>query len=181
MPLLPVILITDGLLWFLVGAAVCYAWYCQRKPHLAAPWKRVFQSKAAIVCAVLLLAYLGIGLADSVHFRLRLQQVQGATQTAYSPEVLSLLDVALARLRSQQEKTYSAPLATRLYAKEQVEMPDGKLVREFPRLRFGGAQLKDEADWWLDVGGSILLGMFAAAVAGGILSMLAKGLERRRP
>src|SRR3954468_10747063 len=181
MPFVPVFLITDGLLWFLIGAAALYAWDCPRKPHLAAPWVRVFQSKAALVCSVILLAYLGIGLADSVHFRVRLEQVQGATRTAYSPEVLSLLDIGLARLRTQQAKTYSAPLAVHLYAKEQVELPDGKLVREYPRLRFGGAQLKDESDWWLDVGGCILLGMFAAAIAGGILSMLAKGLERRRP
>ena len=61
MPFLPVILITDGLLWLLIAAAISYAWYCQRKPHLAAPWVRVFQSKAALVCSVILLAYLGYG------------------------------------------------------------------------------------------------------------------------
>ena len=181
MPFLPVFLITDVLLWFLVAAALGYAGYCRRKPHLAAPWVRVFQSRAAVACSVMLLAYLAIGLADSLHFRVRLEQVQGATSTAYSPEVLSVLDTTLGRLRTQQEKTYSAPLATRLYAKEQIELPDGKLVRDFPRLRFGGAQLRSEADWWLDVGGSILLGMFGAAVLGGLFSMGAKILEKRSP
>ena len=117
MPFLPVLLITDVLLWFLVAAALGYAWYCRRKPHLAAPWVRVFQSRAAVACSVILLAYLAIGLADSLHFRVRLEQVQGATATAYSPEVLSLLDTVLGRLRTQQEKTYSAPLATRPWPK----------------------------------------------------------------
>jgi peptide/nickel transport system permease protein len=180
MPFLPVLLITDVLLWLLVAAAVAYGWYCRRRPHLAAPWTRVFQSKAAVTCAVILLAFLAVGLADSLHFRVRLEQVQGATGTAYSPEVLSVLDVALGRLRTQQEKTYSAPLATRLYAREQIELADGKLVRDYPRLRFGGAGLESEDDWWRDVGGSVLLGMFAAALLGGLLSMSAKILEKRK-
>jgi len=59
--------------------------------------------------------------------------------------VLSVLDLALSGLRERREKTYSAPLATRLYAKEQVELPDGKMSREFPRLRHGGAHLDDES------------------------------------
>ena len=32
-----------------------------------------------------------------------------------------------------------------------MELPGGKQVREFPRLRYGGAHLKDEADWAADV------------------------------
>jgi len=31
---------TDFLLWLLIGAVALYAWYCSRRPHLAAPWKR---------------------------------------------------------------------------------------------------------------------------------------------
>ncbi|HZQ73659.1 MAG TPA: ABC transporter permease [Burkholderiales bacterium] len=181
MPFLPVLLITDALLWLLVGAALVYAAYCAGRPHLAAPWRRVFQSKAALVCAVILLAYLAVGLADSLHFRLRLEQVEGASGAAYSPEVLSVLDLALERLRTRQEKTYSAPLASRLYAREQIELAGGKVERGFPRLRYGGAHLKDEGGRWQDIGGSILLGVFAAAVLGGLFSMGAKGLERRNP
>ena len=51
----------------------------------------------------------------------------------------SLLDRMLSVLRQKGEKTYSAPLATRLYAKEQIEAPGGKQVRDYPRLRHGGA------------------------------------------
>ena len=49
------------------------------------------------------------------------------------------------RCGRRSEKTYSAPLATRLYAKEQIETPDGKQVRDYPRLRHGGAHLEDES------------------------------------
>ena len=181
MPFLPVLLVTDVLLWFLVAAGAAYGWYCVRRPHLAAPWKRVFQSRAALTCCVVLACYLLVGLADSLHFRARLERFDGAAGAAYSPEVLSVLDVGLAHLRRQQEKTYSAPLATRLYAREQVELPDGKTAREFPRLRHGGAHLRSEADWWQDVGGAILLGVFAAALGGGVISVAVKRLARRRP
>src|SRR5260221_13780499 len=140
MPFAPLVLTTDALLWALVAAAVFYAWYCPRRPHLAAPWKRVFQSPAAVITSVVLVCYAAIGLADSLHFRPKLEG-----GNAYSPEVLSVLDLALAGLRERREKTYSAPLATRLYAKETVELPDGKSTREFPRLRYGGAHLADES------------------------------------
>jgi peptide/nickel transport system permease protein len=133
MPFAPLVLATDLLLWALVVAVAFYGWYCQRKPHLAAPWKRVFQSPAAVITSVVLVCYAAIGLADSLHFRLKLEGGK-----AYSPEVLSVLDLALSGLRERREKTYSAPLATRLYAKEQVEFADGKVGREFPRLRYGG-------------------------------------------
>jgi len=64
MPFAPLVLATDVLLWVLVAAVVFYAWYCQRRPHLAAPWKRVFQSRAAIITSVVLACYTAIGLAD---------------------------------------------------------------------------------------------------------------------
>jgi len=181
MPFLPVVLITDALLWLLVGAVLAYGWYCRRRTHLAAPWRRVFQSKAAVTCSVVLLCYLAIGLADSLHFRVRLERASGESATAYAPEVLSLLDLALWPLREHPEKTYSAPLATRLYAKEQIELPDGKIARDYPRLRFGGARLAAEDDWLRDVSGTILLGVFGAALAGAVLAALARALARSRP
>ena len=64
----PVVLATDALLRLLVAAVVVYALYCRRRPHLAAPWKRVFQSKAALVSTVVLGCYLVTGLADSLHY-----------------------------------------------------------------------------------------------------------------
>src|SRR5436190_22281245 len=112
MPFLPVFLATDVLLWLLLAAVAGYAWYCSRRPHLAAPWRRVFASRVALACCVLLAAYLLVGVADSLHFRQRLEQAAPGTATSYSPEVLSLLDLALTHPRERKERTYSAPLAT---------------------------------------------------------------------
>jgi peptide/nickel transport system permease protein len=176
----PYVLPTDALVWLLVAVGAGYAAYCRRHAHLAVPWRRVFQSPAAMASAVVLCAYLVVGLADSLHFRPRLEQKAGE-KAAYSTEVLSLLDLGLAHLRGRNEKTYSAPLATRSYAKEQVELPDGKQMRDFPRLRFGGAQLKDEADWGGDVAKRVLAGV-AASMLFILLTLIAvKKLQAKTP
>ena len=73
MPFLPFALYTDVLLWLLFAAVAGYAWYCVRRPHLSAPWKRVFQSQAAVVSAVVVAGYVLIGFADSLHYRPRLE------------------------------------------------------------------------------------------------------------
>jgi peptide/nickel transport system permease protein len=181
---LPVLLASDVLLWLLVAAACGYAWYCSRHPHLALPWRRVFASRAALACSVLLAFFLAIGLADSVHFRQRLPVLAGEP-VSYSPDVLSLLDLALSGLRTRRERTYSAPLATRLYAKELVEVaggPEGtKQVRDFPRLKHGGAHLKDEADWGADVAGTTAIGLALAAVAALLIRFGVRRLARKRP
>jgi peptide/nickel transport system permease protein len=132
MAFLPFALYTDVLLWLLLAVVALYAWYCSRRPHLSAPWKRVFQSKAAVVSAVVVAFYVAIGFADSLHYRPRLPGGSAGAAPVYSVDVLSVLDLALSHLRDRRERTYSAPLATRLYAKEQMEL--GGAAR-FPALR----------------------------------------------
>jgi peptide/nickel transport system permease protein len=181
MPFQPVLLATDALVWGLVAAAASYGWYCARRPHLAAPWRRVFRSKAAMVGCVVLAGYLVVGIADSLHFRLRLERAGTSAQTAYSPEVLSVLDLALGHLRARRERTYSAPLATRMYAKEQIELPDGKVTRDFPRLRHGGAHLKDEAHVGADQTWLAFRGLAGGALAWGLLLIAFRPFARRYP
>lgn len=162
---MPVLLATDVLVWLLVAAAAAYGLHCRRHEHLAAPWARVFSSPAAIASTVVLAFYFGAGLLDSLHFRPQLPQKPDAGQKVYSVEVLSVLDWTLAHLRGRTEKTYSAPLAIRSFAREQVELPGGKIAREFPRLQFGGAHLAKEGHWASDVGWRVFKGLgFAAAI-----------------
>ena len=169
---MPFPLFTDVLLWLLIAAVAFYAWYCSRRPHLAAPWKRVFQSKAAMVCSVILVCFVAIGLLDSFHYRPRL------SGGGYSPEVVSVLDLALSHLRERRERTYSAPLATRLYSKEQMQL-EGKTVRDFPRLAHGGAHLRDESDKPRDIAARVGLGLLCAALAAIVLGLIVRRLRRR--
>ena len=184
MPFLPVFLPTDVLLWLLVAGAIGYGVYCARRPHLAQPWSRVFRAPGAVVSGVLLSCYLLVGLADSLHFRLRLEQVAPAaqvTQAAYAPEVLSVLDLALVRLDAGIERSYSAPLATRAFVRETVEQPDGTVRREFPRLRHGGAHLEDETDWATDVMRRTLAGLAGGAALWALFAWALRPLRRRAP
>jgi len=177
----PVVLVTDVLVWLLAAAVAGFVLYCRRRPHLAAPWSRVFRNPAAMASLVFLALYVALGLLDSVHFRPVLERKTEASRTAYSSDVLSALDVMLSHLRGRSEKTYSAPLATRSYAKEQLELPDGRQLREFPRLRFGGAHLKDEAEHAADVAKRAAAGLVAAGLLWAAFGVVVRRLKRRNP
>jgi peptide/nickel transport system permease protein len=179
---MPVVLPTDALVWLLVAAIAAFAWYSSRRPHLAAPWARVFRSRIATASAVVLAFFVLVGLLDSVHYRPALPSEDPQAPVAYAVEVRSGLDALLTPLRTRLEKTYSAPLATRLYQKETVERADGTTAREFPRLAHGGAHLEDEADRASDVALRVLAGL-AGGAALWWLAVLAgrRTLARRWP
>ena len=181
MPFVPVVLVTDALIWLLVAATAGYAWYCSRHEHLTAPWTRVFRSPAAVASVVVLAVYVLIALADSLHYRPALDRKDPKAPTIYAVEVRSVLDKALQHLREQTEKTYSAPLATRSFAKEQIERTDGKIERDFPRLRFGGAHLKDEGARAGDIALKAFFGLVAAAAVWGLAAFGIRQLRRRFP
>lgn len=144
---------SDALVWLLVAAAIGLALYARAHPHLRAPWARVARSAGGMAAATVLAVFVLAGLLDSVHYRAALPTQDG--RAAWSTEVHSLLDRVLEPLRVTREKTYSAPLATHLYAKETVQPQDGEKsgneVRAYPRLRHGGAHLRDPADRGRDV------------------------------
>ncbi|HSD54208.1 MAG TPA: ABC transporter permease [Burkholderiales bacterium] len=178
---MPVVLWTDGPVWLLVAIALGYFAYVRRHEHLAAPWRRVTRSTAGMTALVMLLAFVVVGLLDSLHFRPRLEGTDRKGEPVYSTEVLSLLDVLVLPLKTRNERTYSAPLAIRAYAKETIELPGGGVAREFPRLRYGGAHLKDEADHLQDVVATALRGEALGFAGWGILAFLAiAGLARQR-
>ena len=164
MPILPVVLWTDALVYLLLAAVTGFAWYVRRHEHLRAPWWRVAQTPAAMSALVVLAVFILIGLLDSLHFRPALPAAPGTQvdragirDVAYAVEVKSALDLLLAPIANRLERTYSAPLATYAYAKETVEAPaeggrPGKQVRDYPRLLYGGAHLQDpQRDWQADV------------------------------
>jgi peptide/nickel transport system permease protein len=151
---MPVVLWTDALVFALLAAVGAYFVHVRRRPHLRAPWRRVTHSAPGMSALVVLAAFVAIGLLDSIHYRPALERKPGQ-EAAYSTEVLSVFDAIAGPLRAHREKTYSAPFATRAFARETLEVPgpDGSLrqIREFPRLVFGGAHLKDESERGRDV------------------------------
>ena len=166
----PVLLATDGLIFLLVASVLGLVWYIRRHAHLRAPWARVAHNPIAMGSAMVLLVFVVVALLDSLHYRPRLPGGDPA-QPQYGVEVLSAFDAFVPKLRTQQEKTYSAPLAMHLYAKEFVER-DGVQVREHPRLQFGGAHLTSEDEHRADILRRSLVGMAYGSLQGLLLVAL---------
>ena len=133
-----VVLWSDMLIWLLVAAGIGVGVLVAKTPPLLAAWRRVGANRVGMASATVLLAFIAIGLLDSLHFRLQLDGKPGQ-KASYAIEVLSVLDVLAAPLRLRNEKTYSEPFATRLYAKETIDLPGGETVRDYPRLKHGGS------------------------------------------
>ena len=144
MSFLPVILWSDALVFLLLAACIASAWYIRQREHLLLPWRRVAQNTTAMVSLLVLSLFLLAGLLDTLHYRAALPEKNGG-ETVYSPEVLSVFDKLVEPLRLHTEKTYSAPFAVTLYAKESISDAQGNVLRDYPRLKYGGAHLAGEA------------------------------------
>ncbi|MCI3952408.1 MAG: transporter permease [Burkholderiales bacterium] len=179
MSFMPVILWTDALIYLLLAAVAAFAWYVRRQEHLLAPWRRVARSASGMSALTVLVFFVAVGLLDSLHYRPALPAAEGATRY-YAVEVLSLFDRLAEPLRTRREKTYSEPLGTHLYAKESIDLPDGRQVRDYPRLVHGGAHLQDPGgDWAGDLMRRMLYGIASAmlvwlAVAAGLCIRVAR-------
>src|SRR5262245_30012588 len=107
MPFIPVILWTDALVFILIGCVVAAGFYVRSQEHLRSSWRRVAESRPAMVAFTVLAVFVAIGLVDSLHYRPRLAAVEGASTPVYSVEIWSALDAIAARLKANTEKTYS--------------------------------------------------------------------------
>ena len=176
----PVILWTDALIYLLVFSILLFALYARAHEHLRAPWRQVKRRRLGMMSLVILLAFVCVGLLDSVHFKLQVTNANGQ-QSAASGEVLSMLDVMTTSLREHDEKTYSAPFATHAFVKEMVQHADGTQSREFPPLKFGGAHLQDpQRERKADITSRSLAGLLIGlAIAATLLGGLTAWLSRR--
>jgi peptide/nickel transport system permease protein len=165
--MMPVILWSDALVFVLLAVLLAMTGYVRRHEHLLLPWRRVAQSGVAMVSLLLLSLFVLVGLLDTLHYRVALPDKNGA-EAVYSPEVLSVFDKLAEPLRLHTEKTYSAPLAVTLYAKESVTDAQGRVLREYPRLQYGGAHLADMSQRDADV--------LRRAAAGALAGLLGCGL-----
>ena len=173
MTFIPVILWSDALVFLLLAAGIAGALYIRRREHLLLPWKRVAQSNVALVSLLVLSLFFGIGLLDSLHFRTALPQANSG-EKVYSSEVLSVFDKVVEPLRLHTEKTYSAPFALTLYAKESLTDARGNIVRDYPRLQYGGAHLADVSARDGDIARRALAGGVFGLLVGGVLLVLGR-------
>jgi peptide/nickel transport system permease protein len=180
MNFIPVILWSDALVFLLIAAGLATAVYVRKREHLLLPWRRVAQSSMAMISLLVLSLFLVIGLLDTLHYRVALPQ-QNNGETVYSPEVLSVFDKWVEPLRTRTEKTYSAPLALHLYAKESMTDAQGNIVRDYPRLQYGGAHLTEAMQRDADVLRRAATGALFGVLLGAGLLLFARRYVPQRP
>ena len=143
-----VLLPTDIVVVVLVTALLIYIVCAVRSDELRARWRYVMGSGTALCSLTLLGFFLLISVADSVHFRPVIAEQEG--RAIYDVKTHSLLDKALGASVTAEEKSYSKPLDIRTFEKIS-RFEDGKPVRDYERLKAGGAHLTNESDWVKDV------------------------------
>jgi peptide/nickel transport system permease protein len=175
----PVFLWSDKLVFLLLAAGISWVLYIRRHEHLMLPWRRVAQNPAAMVSLLVLSLFFLVGLLDTLHYRAALPEKNNG-ETVYTPQVLSVFDKLVTPLRTQTEKTYSAPLAVTLYAKESIIDANGDVLRDYPRLRYGGVQLTDVSQRDSDVLRRGLTGALTGLMVGVLIVLAGKSWLARR-
>jgi peptide/nickel transport system permease protein len=138
------------------------------------------QRPAAAVSAVILGFFLLIALADSLHYRRAGPPDPKTGARVWAVETRSALDLVLGPIATAQERTYSSPLAWLGFRKETFER-DGKVVRDYPRLKFGGAHLADpESQWAGDVAWRAIAGLAGGLLGWGLAAFSILALFARR-
>lgn len=135
-----VMLSTDYLIYLLVIIGIVLVVKAQQKGHLTTFMHKVFYRPLNLAAGIILAVYLIIGLLDTIHFR------PNNVDDAQNGTIISLLDKILKPISIQSERTFSAPFAIYAFTKESMTMPTGEVIRDYPRLTYAGAHLKNPAD-----------------------------------
>jgi len=176
---MPVIFITDFLIFLLLFIVVGFSFYARKQEHLIAPWRDVKKRPLAMSSAVVLFLFVTIGLFDSMHFHPSIES-NTSKQKIYSNEIFSVLDILLNDLRIKTEKTYSAPLASYSFSKELIKQDNDIQIRDYPRLTYGGASLSNpKIESKGDINKRILFGLlYGLLISVAIISVIIFLLSR---
>lgn len=177
----PVLLLTDGLMFFLLLLVFVVIWQVLKKPLMRARWRQVFATNTGMLTAVIILFYASIAVLDSMHFRLALEQTNdNTTSVHYSQEVLSVLDLVLSDLKNHNETTYSKPFALYSAAKKNMQDEQGQTYRDYPRLKYGGQHLEKEEDKLADIVYLTLKALLITALVGLFAYLLFRFIARKQ-
>ncbi len=156
-----IILWTDALIFTLVVVMSGLIFSLGKQDSFLRPWKKVTASRTGMASLVFLSFFLGIGLLDSLHFK---------PHNTQETEVISALDYWATGLRTQQEKSYSAPFATHLYSKALIQQENGESIWGYARLKYGASHLSNiPADKTADIANKALQGLLKGMIVVGIL------------
>lgn len=136
-----VILWTDALIFSLLLFVAAIIYFIRGNEHLKRPLTIIKQSLMGMSSLIILLFFMTIGILDSIHFK----------PASKDNEIISVLDYCATPLREHGEKTYSEPFATKLYNKEMIIESNENTRWDYPRLKFGGKHLENDAQKLKDI------------------------------
>src|SRR5690606_20260310 len=177
-----VLLWTDAFVFLTLLIVAFQVWRVRQQPAMAAGWRQVFMRPSAVAAGVVLACFALVGVLDSIHYRPLLPPAPGAEQQArvHSPITRSALDAVLDLTQlPNRERTYSAPLALYQFTKESW-LEDGQVVRDYPRLRYAGVHLSEDAERASDILRRIVTGLAGGAAAAIAMAALLSVLHGRR-
>ena len=126
-----------------------------------------------MISLVIVCIYISISILDSIRFEL------DDPKKAY--RVNSLLDIILTELRENSEKTYSAPFSIFSYSKENVQVGEGIIVGDYPRLKHAGQHLKSKEERSGDIVLRVLFSFaFFLLISGSIFLVCASCHKKKR-
>ncbi len=162
--------------------------YASRREYWRNAARQIRHNRLALICLGIITVYLLIGILDSISWRTPLitrgnrdglsdnmitLTRNEAGNIVYKPRGLSLLDRLCTPLREKTEKSYSAPLATHLYAKSTLQTPDGQTIREYPALNHPRTHLFGTDKVGNDVFYRALKGIRTGLIIGGFTTLIA--------
>lgn len=108
-------------------------------------WNSLFKKSSTIVSFIILVVFFSIGILDSISWRDPVLDQSGRPQineqgeAILSSRALSMLDRLCTDMRTQVERTYSAPLARHQFTKDLEQQADGKKAWVQKDLKYPGS------------------------------------------
>jgi peptide/nickel transport system permease protein len=167
----PVLLWSDLLIYTLLCVGGVWLALALRREYWRVALRQIAANRVAMVSFVILCLYGAVGFLDTLHF-----QVTPSRSPALG-RIQSVLDLLCASLIERTEKTYSAPFATHLYTKETLLTPDGRQVRDYPRLQYAGRHLGEHRERWVDIWERLVTGLGWGLGIGTVLLLGLLGLR----
>ncbi|RUR10288.1 ABC transporter permease [Legionella sp. km772] len=141
---------TDKCFLILLSLALILTLLSLRKQQIRRSFSIILHRPLALSAGILLVFFLIIAVLDSIHFDTGSSNANNMTD--------SLLDKLVAPIGSVYEKTYSAPLALKMFVSETL-MVNGVMKQTYPRLAYVPATIKTPQDKERVINDSLLMAL----------------------
>jgi peptide/nickel transport system permease protein len=141
-------------------------------------WRYIFRRKLAAISFFILCFFVLVGIADSFKWRDPLLDDTGKVsmdlrgKIIYQNSALSILDRVCTGIRTNNEKTYSAPFSDHQFTKDLVQNRDGESVWHQEKLNYPGKHLLGTDVVGRDVLYICLKGIRTGLIIGGFTTII---------